>query len=159
MKTITSISLDTELKAQAKQHINNLSGEIEEFLRVRIAQLKGNTEEFNKLQIENKLKKLNQESSELRIEIKTLNDKLIIINQEIEKKQNNELQREKEIAQKILKCVLCGGTIEGKKRELAYTDEEGREFYHHSSCWLDKYEQHKWKDKEEYLEWLNKRNQ
>jgi len=153
-KTHTTLSIDNQILQEAKLIINNISGEFEDFLRMRISNIKGDTTTTNLLLLEKELSKEENALNKISISVKTKRENLQLLKTHIEKQEIKRITAEKEKAEAVLKCVLCGGSIEGEKKELAYTDSEGREFYHHKTCFMDQLNTHKWKDKEAYLKWL-----
>jgi len=155
VKTHTTLSINAQVLEEAKLIISNISGEFEEFLRLRVSTSKGDSTTASLILLEKELEKEIKTLDKLNISIRMKKDKIELIKKDVEAKEVNRIKNEKLMAEKVMKCVLCGVTIEGQKKELAYEDDEGRKFYHHVSCFMDKLEQHKWNKKEEYLAWLH----
>jgi len=159
MKTHTTLTIDIDVLQQAKLIVNNMSGEFEQFLKLRIANIKGDSSTSSLILLEKELSKEINTLDKINASVRSKREQIELLKKKIEEQEVKRINKEKETAQKVLRCVLCGGTIEEQKRELAYVDDDGNEFYHHTQCWLDKYEQHKWKDSEAYVKWLKEEKQ
>ena len=137
MKTITSISIDTELKREAQQIIPNLSGEFEEFLKMRLAQAKGDSKQMNLLILEKQLQSAEKELQQKSAKVQTLQSQIDLTKKVLKEKELQKLKKEKKVAERLKSCVVCGGQIEGQKFEKAFVNSFGEQLYMHTSCFLN----------------------
>lgn len=106
-KTHTTISIDEDLRRQARQLGINLSEIMEESLRVCFAEKEGNVENIN-IEIEkNKQKKLEKQLVFLQKQLKNSQNLVENYQNIVGKKKEEELIRQKEEAEKMITCQNC----------------------------------------------------
>jgi len=137
MKSITTVSIDSQLREEARLFITNFSGEFEEFLRLRIAQAKGSSSQANLVLLEKQFQQEEESLQKQSVKVQGMKQQMIILKKELEEKAINRIEKQKKEIDQLKRCVLCGSNIENQKYDKAYLTDNGKQLYVHRNCWFD----------------------
>jgi len=139
LKIHTTLSIDSEVFTEAKQVINyrGISREFEDFLRLKLNQLKGNSDGISLVLKLKELEKVERKYSETSIILQNLRSEIQLMKEKSEKKEQKRLESEKKLVDSKKKCVFCNTfVLPESKTEIAFVF-DGREFFIHTRCVLD----------------------
>jgi len=108
VKIHTTITIDPDIFSKAKTLNFNISGEFEEFLKMKITQITNSSTEIDILLNKKQLKDVEKHLLKLQIEQKNLIDSIEISYKKGEIKEKERLQKIKEKIEKTRKCAICG---------------------------------------------------
>jgi len=136
-KIHTTLTVDPDLFAEAKQTGMNMSLQFEEYLRLKLNQMKNNSAGISLLLKKKEFEKAEKESLKWDIVSKRLRDEIVLDERALQEKEVQRLENEKKTIEAQKCCVVCKGLIlPESKFELAFLFEE-KEYFVHTRCHLD----------------------
>lgn len=117
-KTHTTLTVDSDLLTRAKRLGINISGELNEFLRLKLARINNNPKKIDLILEKKQLKKVEKQLEILKIEQKSILDTIKIVEKDIEKKELKKLEEEKKKIEEQKTCAIC------KTKILEWEDSE-----------------------------------
>src|SRR6056297_3003670 len=110
-KTHINISVDNEIIEKIRLMEINISGEVNNFLRLLIMEKTEDLDEVNLLKLEEEQKELQEELREKQLRNKIIYDKIKLIKEKKKQKRIQEFEKQKKRVQELQKCFICGQEI------------------------------------------------
>ena len=130
--------MDATVIQEAKGLGIKLSQDVEEYLRNRIALIKGDVENINLTLLTKQKEEAEKEMQQKQILFESLKQQVEALTINAKEQEEKKLKSEKERIENLKKCVICSGNIEeAVKKEVAWIDQEGKELFVESSCFMN----------------------
>jgi post-segregation antitoxin (ccd killing protein)/ribosomal protein L32 len=118
MRVATMVTIDPELKKQAKKMAINISGALNEYLEILVNRQNQDLEGIN-IELERRnQEKYTQEMTNLQVKLNSTMANIEMWEAAKAKKEEERLQKEKETLESLKKCSICGKEIIGKPIHL-----------------------------------------
>jgi len=113
-----TVTVDIDDWGYLRRHNINLSAEIRDYLRQRVAIMRGNLEDIDVELIRRKMEVKKEKFVILQAEIRNMEDLLKKNKDLAEQKKLEDLEAEKEKIESQTKCINCGNFIENKSHKF-----------------------------------------